>query len=126
MHELMPFAGLLGVETVTNTKEEVRLRVAWREALCTTMGVMHGGVLMALADTSGALCAFNNLPEGAGTTTIESKTNFLRAVRGGAVEAISKPLHAGRTIVVVETDVVDDAGKRVARVTQTQAVLSQQ
>jgi uncharacterized protein (TIGR00369 family) len=124
MHDAMPFLKLLDIETVTNTAEEVRLRMAWRAELCTTLGIMHGGAIMSLADTAGAMCAFLNLPEGAGgTTTIESKTNFLRAVRDGAVEAVAKPLHAGRKIVVVETDVLDDAGKRVARVTQTQAVL---
>ena len=124
MRQAMPFLELLGVEVVANTKDEVRLKMAWRPEVCTTAGVMHGGAIMSLADTAGAMCAFLNLPEGAGTTTIESKTNFLRAVREGAIEAVCHPLHAGRTIVVVETDVFDDAGKRVARVTQTQAVLS--
>jgi uncharacterized protein (TIGR00369 family) len=79
---------------------------------------------MALADSSGAACAFLNLPEGAGgTTTIESKTNFFRAVRSGYAEATSKPLHVGRTIIVVDTDVRDDRGNLVARVTQSQLVL---
>ncbi|MBA3655493.1 MAG: PaaI family thioesterase [Actinobacteria bacterium] len=119
----MPFLELLDIEAVANSSDEVRLKMAWREQLCTTAGVMHGGAIMSLADTAGAMCAFLNLPEGTGTTTIESKTNFFRAVRGGSVEAVARPLHAGRTIVVVETDIVDDAGKRVARVTQTQAVL---
>jgi uncharacterized protein (TIGR00369 family) len=126
MRQAMPFLELLGVEVVANAKDEVRLKMAWRPEVCTTLGVMHGGAIMSLADTAGAMCAFNNLPEGAGTTTIESKTNFLRAVRSGTIEAVCRPLHAGRTIVVVETDVVDDAGKRVARVTQTQAVLTPQ
>jgi uncharacterized protein (TIGR00369 family) len=79
---------------------------------------------MALADTSGALCAFLNLPEGASTSTIESKTNFFRAVRDGHIETVSKPLHVGRSTIVVQTDVLDAAGKRVAQVTQTQAVLT--
>jgi uncharacterized protein (TIGR00369 family) len=79
---------------------------------------------MALADSSGGYCAFLNLPDGAvGTATIESKTNFFRAVRDGHVDAISRPLHSGRTTIVVETDLRDAAGKHVARVTQTQAVL---
>lgn len=87
---------------------------------------MHGGVLMALADSLGGLCAFLNLPEGAaGTTTIESKTNFLRAVTGGRVRAVSRPLHAGRMVIVVDTELRDDEGRLVARVTQTQAVLPQ-
>jgi uncharacterized protein (TIGR00369 family) len=79
---------------------------------------------MALADTAGAACAFLNLPHGAAaTTTIESKTNFLRAVRGGHVEATSTPLHVGRTVVVVDTELRDENGKLVARVTQSQLVL---
>jgi uncharacterized protein (TIGR00369 family) len=78
-----------------------------------------------LADSAGALCAFLNLPEGsAGTTTIESKTNFLRAVHEGHVEAIARPLHAGRTTIVVDTELRDAAGRLVARTTQTQAVIA--
>jgi len=79
---------------------------------------------MSLADSMGALCAFLNLPPGAGTSTIESKTNFFRAVRSGTVEAVARPLHVGRTTVVVQTDLLDDQGRRVAQVTQTQAVLA--
>jgi uncharacterized protein (TIGR00369 family) len=79
---------------------------------------------MALADGAGAVVAFLNLPEGAtSTTTVSSSTNFLRGVREGHVEAISIPLHCGRSTIVVETTLVDAAGKRVAKVTQTQAVL---
>ena len=124
LHQAIPFAKALGIDVVANTADEVRARLAWSEDRCTTGGVLHGGVIMALADTTGAACAFHNLPDdAAGTTTIESKTNFLRAVRDGHVEAVSRPLHAGRTVVVIETDVFDAGGKRVARVTQTQAVL---
>jgi uncharacterized protein (TIGR00369 family) len=124
LHELAPFTRTLGIEAVNQSKDEVRARMAWAPERCTAGGVMHGGALMALADSTGALVAFLNLPEdAAGTTTIESKTNFLRAVRDGHAEAVSHPLHAGRTVIVVETDVVDAAGKLVARVTQTQAVL---
>jgi uncharacterized protein (TIGR00369 family) len=79
---------------------------------------------MALADSTGGACAFLNLPEGAGgTTTVESKTNFLRAVREGFVEASSKPIHRGRSLTVIETSLVDDQGRLVARVTQSQLVL---
>lgn len=81
---------------------------------------------MALADTVGAWCAFLNVPEGAGTTTIESKTNFLRAVRSGSVHAIARPLHIGRMVVVVDTELRDEDDRLVARVTQTQAVLNPQ
>jgi 1,4-dihydroxy-2-naphthoyl-CoA hydrolase len=124
LHEAMPFARVLGVEALESEPGEVRARVEWQADRCTSGGALHGGVVMALADTCGGACAFVNLPEGAiGTTTIESKTNFFRAVREGWVEALARPLHVGRTTIVVETDLFDDAGKRVARVTQTQAVL---
>ena len=124
VHQLMPLTELLGLEIEANGPEEVRATMAWRPALCTSGEMLHGGAIMALADSTGGLCAFHNLPEGAsGTSTIESKTNFLRAVRGGTVQSVSRPLHAGRTVVVIETDVTDDNGKLVARVTQTQAVL---
>lgn len=79
---------------------------------------------MAFADTVGAVCAVANLPHGASTSTIESKTNFFRAVREGTVTATSLPLHVGRTTIVVQTDLTGDNGKPVARVTQTQAVLA--
>lgn len=124
LHELVPLAGHLGVEAFTTQGDVVSARVAWDPRLCTSGGVLHGGVIMALADTCGAACAFANLPEGAtGTATIESKTNFFRAVRDGYVEARSSILHAGRSTIVVETDVFDNESRRVARVTQTQAVL---
>ena len=80
---------------------------------------------MAFADTLGGVCAFLNLPDGATTTaTIESKTNFFRAVREGRVEGVTHPLHVGRSFIVVQTDLVDDEERRVAQVTQTQAILS--
>jgi len=122
--ESMPFAELLGVEVLAASSEEVRARIAWEERLCTAGGVLHGGALMSLADAAGAYCTFLNLPErSTGTATIESKTNFFRAVREGHVVATSRPLHRGRTTIVVETDLHDAEGKHVARVTQTQAVL---
>jgi uncharacterized protein (TIGR00369 family) len=124
MHETMPFSKLIDAEAVAASAGEVRARLAWDPTKCTAGGVMHGGLLMTLADTVGVWCAFLNLPEGAGTTTIESKTNFLRAVRSGVVEAAARPLHVGRTVVVVDTELRDDDDRLVARVTQTQAVLS--
>ena len=127
MHALidtMPFARHLGIELAEADRNEVRARLAWAEHLCTSGGVLHGGVVMALADTAGALCAFLNLPEGTLTSTIESKTNFFRGVREGTVEAVARPLHVGRSTIVVQTDLYDAAGKRVAQVTQTQAVLT--
>lgn len=122
-HQAMPFTTLLGAELVSGEPGEVRARLDWDPSRCTSGGVLHGGAVMGLADSVGGVCAFLNLPEGAGTSTIESKTNFLRAVTKGHVEAVAKPLHVGRTVIVVETDVFDERGKRVARITQTQAVL---
>lgn len=122
---MMPLATTLGITFQSSEAGRVEARMDWNEALCTVGDVLHGGALMALADSTGATCAFLNLPEGAaGTTTIESKTNFLRAVRGGYVQAKSTPLHAGRTVIVVDTELRDDQGKLVARVTQSQLVLS--
>jgi uncharacterized protein (TIGR00369 family) len=120
---MMPFATGLGLELTAASAEEVRGSMTWRDDLCTTFGVLHGGAMMAMADSVGAVCAFLNLPEGATTSTIESKTNFFRGVREGGVHSTSRPLHVGRTTIVVQTDLVDDRGKRVAQVTQTQAVI---
>jgi uncharacterized protein (TIGR00369 family) len=122
--DAMPFASRLGVRLVAAGPGEVRAALAWAPERCTAAGVLHGGALMALADTAGAICAVLNLPAGAGTSTIESKTNFFRAVREGEVEAVSRPLHVGRTTIVVQTDLRDAGGRRVAQVTQTQAVLT--
>ncbi|WP_067697020.1 PaaI family thioesterase [Nocardia jejuensis] len=120
----MPFTAGLGVEVLECGPAQVRSRLAWNESLCTLGGAMHGGALMSLGDATAAVCAYLNLPEGKqGTTTVESKTNFLRAVRSGHATATSRPLHAGRSFIVVETEIHDDAGKLVAKVTQTQAVL---
>ena len=102
---------------------EVRGRLPWAADLCTAGGVLHGGALMAFADTLGAVCAFLNLPDGATTATVESKTNFFRGVRGGEVTGTTRPLHVGRSFIVVQTDVADGEGRNVAQVTQTQAVL---
>jgi len=122
--DTIPFSHLLGIQPTSVGRDEVRGRMDWAPERCTAGGVLHGGALMSFADSLGALCAFLNLPPGASTSTIESKTNFFRAVRGGAVEGISRPLHAGRTTIVVQTDIVDSGGRRVAQVTQTQAVLT--
>jgi 1,4-dihydroxy-2-naphthoyl-CoA hydrolase len=120
----MPFAETLGIEMIAASPDEVRGRLAWEERLTTAAGVLHGGALMSLADAIGAYCAYLNLPEGSSATaTIESKTNFFAAVRSGTVEARSRPLHRGGRTIVVETDVYDEGGRHVARVTQTQAVL---
>ena len=119
----MPLGTKLRIRTF-GTAEEIDATLKWAPELCTAAGVLHGGVLMTLADAAGAVCAFLNLPEGARTVTIESKTNFLGAVREGEVRAHARPLHVGKTTIVVETDVYDAAGRRVAKTTQTQAVLT--
>ncbi|MBN9099159.1 MAG: PaaI family thioesterase [Pseudonocardia sp.] len=120
----MPFTALLGATVDAAAADEVRLRLAWDATRCTAGGMLHGGALMGLADAAGGLCAYLNLPDGAtGTATISSATNFLRGVREGHVEAVARPLNAGRTVIVVDTELRDAAGKLVGRVTQTQAVL---
>ena len=122
-NEAMPLARTLGIEWLASGKDEVRARLAYRDELTTAGGILHGGVVMALADSAGAICAYLNLPDGTTTVTIESKTNFLRAVRDGHAEAVARPVHVGRTIILVQTDVLDAEGRLAARVTQTQAVL---
>jgi len=119
----MPFGPKLGIESIAGTADEVEATLAWAPELCTAGGALHGGALMALADSAGGVCAFLNLPAGTRTVTIESKTNFFGAIREGLVRAVARPLHRGRTTIVVETDVYDESGRRVARTTQTQAVL---
>lgn len=120
----MPLCEALGMRAVRLDADEVVLELDWRPELCTGGDVLHGGAIMALADAAGGACAARNLPDGSvGTSTIESKTNFIRAVTGGAVTAVTAPLHVGRTTIVVETVVRDQGGRLVAKVTQTQAVL---
>jgi len=120
---IVPFAVTLGIELVSATTDEVVGRLRWRDDLCTTGGMINGGALMSLADNIGGICAFVNLPAGAGTATISSSTNFLRGVREGSVTATSQPLRVGRTVIVVETEMRDDEGRLVAHTTQAQAVI---
>jgi uncharacterized protein (TIGR00369 family) len=121
----MPYAETLGLELLAASGDEVRGRIAWEERLTTAAGLLHGGVLMGLADTIGAYCAYLNLPEGSSATaTIESKTNFFGAVSEGDVRARSRPLHRGRTTMVIETDLHDSGGRHIGRTTQTQAVIA--
>ena len=119
----MPFATELGVALDAATAEEVRGRLAWAPERCTAGGLLHGGALMAFADSLGGICAYLNLPPGAQTATMTSSTAFMRGVRDGEVSAVARPLHTGRTVIVVQTDLSDAAGRRVAQVTQAQAVL---
>lgn len=123
VRDAMPLAALLGFEGMEGGPDGVTLRGDWAEERCTAAGVLHGGYLMALADAAAATLAFLNLPAGAGTSTIEAKTNFLAAVRQGSVTARAELVHKGRTTIVVQTDVTDDAGRLVSRTLQTQAVL---
>jgi uncharacterized protein (TIGR00369 family) len=124
MRAAMPFVGALEIEGLSAAEGVVVARLAWAAERCTAAGVLHGGALMTLADAAAATCAFLALPTDAtGTTTIESKTNFLRAVRSGWVTATAELVHTGRTTIVVQTDLRDDNGQLVARTLQTQAVL---
>lgn len=121
IRDLMPFTALTGIELLEAGPDLVRGRLEWSPERCTTGGLLHGGALMTLADSCGGVCAFLNLPEGAtGTATIESKTNFLRGVQSGALTATTRPLHRGRTLIVLETELAREDGKLAAKVTQTQ------
>jgi 1,4-dihydroxy-2-naphthoyl-CoA hydrolase len=120
----LPLARLLGVVIVEASPERVLARLTVREDLCTAGGVLHGGAAMALADTAGAIGAHLNLSEGARTTTIESKTNFLGAAPVGTeITAEATPVHRGRRSSVWQTRITDPAGKLLALVTQTQLVI---
>ncbi len=123
--DLMPYARPLGMKIVSAEKDGITAELQVTEALCTTGKIMHGGAIMTVADTLGAMAAFLNLPEGAaGTTTIESKTNFMRAAPvGSTVHAETSPLHVGRRTSVWQTTLRLDNGKTVAVVTQSQMVL---
>jgi uncharacterized protein (TIGR00369 family) len=123
--EVAPLAATLGIDVTSADPKEVRGGMDWAPEKCTVGGVLHGGAVMAFADMLGGVCAFLNLPDGAtSTATVESKTNFFRAVREGRISGVTRPLHVGRTFIVVQTDVYDDHERHVAQVTQTQAVLT--
>ncbi|HET7386650.1 MAG TPA: PaaI family thioesterase [Nocardioidaceae bacterium] len=124
LHELMPYAGTLGIELTEATPDQVVGTMTWQERLTTSGGILHGGALMSLADSIGALCAFLNLPDGARTATSSSNTVFLRAARDGLVTATARPLHVGRSTIAVETQVTDGQGRPLVRTTQSQAVLT--
>jgi 1,4-dihydroxy-2-naphthoyl-CoA hydrolase len=120
----MPFAAALEIEGLSAADGVVVARLAWSPERCTAGGLLHGGALMTLADATAATCAYLALPADAtGTSTIESKTNFMRAVRSGTVTATAEIVHSGRTTIVVQTDLHDDSGRLVARTLQTQAVV---
>lgn len=127
VENFVPIAKTLGIRSVSASKDEVVLALDWRPELCQPAGLLHGGAIMTLADTAGGTLSYLNLPEGAdGTSTIESKTNFLSSVRSGTVTATARLLKAGRSVIVVETELTDGSGRLVAKVVQTQIVLRPQ
>jgi uncharacterized protein (TIGR00369 family) len=123
---MLPFAKLLGMRFLAAELDGVTAELVVRDDLCTQPAVIHGGAIMAFADTVGAVGTILNLPAGVRTTTIESKTNFLAAAPvGSRLLAESTPLHRGKTIMVWQTRISTDAGRLVALVLQTQLVLRQ-
>jgi uncharacterized protein (TIGR00369 family) len=121
---LMPFAATLGIELELASKDPTVGRLPYDASLTTAGGALHGGALMTLADTVGAVCAYLNLPPGTTTSTTSSNTVFVRAVRSGAVTATARLLHVGRTTIAVSTELRDAEGVLVAHTTQSQAVLA--
>jgi uncharacterized protein (TIGR00369 family) len=121
---MMPFATALGITITRADKDEVVGTLDHDAERTTAGGALHGGALMSLADSVGAVCAYLNLPTGATTSTTSSSTVFLRGVRGGTVTATAHPLHVGRSTIAVTTELRDEAGRVVAQTTQTQAVLA--
>lgn len=117
----MPFANLMGVQILEREKDRVVGQLEVREDLCTAGGILHGGAFMAFADALGAIGGFLNLPAGARTTTLESKTNFLGSAKiGTTVTAEATPLHIGRRSSVWQTRITDKDGRLLALVLQTQ------
>ncbi len=124
LHKAMPFTRVLGMEAIAANSETVMVRGTWSPERCTAAGILHGGYLMALADATGATLASFNLPPGAVTSTIESKTNFIRPVTAGTVAVTATLVHCGRTTIILQTDTHRDDGKLSTRTTQTQAVIN--
>jgi len=114
----------LGIRFTEATADRVVAELEWREALTTVGGSLHGGALMALADTIGAASTILNLPDGASTTTLESKTNFFAAGRAGTIRAEATPLHRGKRTQVWQTRVTDATGRLLSMTIQTQMVLT--
>ncbi len=119
---LMPFAATLGVTLEEASPDRVIARLPWAPGLCTAGGILHGGVLMSLADTAGALVAFLGLAEGLTTATITSTTQMFRPVSGGTVRAVALPLHRGRTTATVQISLHDSERRLVTQTTQIQAI----
>ena len=121
---LMPFAEHLGIRDASVDPDRGEAWLSWAPHLCTGAGIMHGGVLMSLADSLGAAVAFVGLPPGARTATITSTTQLFRPVSAGQVKAVAETLHRGRTTVTVRTSLYDEAERLVAQTTQVQAVIA--
>jgi 1,4-dihydroxy-2-naphthoyl-CoA hydrolase len=122
--DIMPFAKLMGIKILAAEPENVIAELLAREDLCTARSILHGGAIMAFADSVGAVATVLNLPTGAWTTTIESKTNFVAAVKVGEMaRAECSPVHIGRTTMIWQTRILRPDGKLAAIVTQTQMVL---
>src|ERR1700761_4184138 len=119
---LMPFARQLGLVVDEAGAARVVARLAWAPHLCTSAGIMHGGALISLADTAGALVTFLGLPQGATTATITSTSQLFRPVTGGTVRAVAVPVHRGRTTVTAQTSLFDTDDRLVAQTTQIQAI----
>jgi 1,4-dihydroxy-2-naphthoyl-CoA hydrolase len=115
---------LMGIRFVEAAPERVVAEMSWREDLTTVGGALHGGALMAFADTVGAAATVINLPSGASTTTLESRTNFFAPGRPGVIRAESTPLHRGKRTQVWQTRVTDGSGRLLSLTTQTQMVLT--
>ena len=119
---MMPLAGHLGLILDEADADRVIIRMDWAPRLCTAGGIMHGGALMALADTAGALVTFLGLPEGKSTATITSTSHMFRPVSGGTVRAVAVPVHRGRITVTAETSIFDAEDRLVAQTVQVQAI----
>jgi uncharacterized protein (TIGR00369 family) len=118
-----PFAKMMGVTMTLVTKERIEGELKVTPDHCTIPATLHGGAMMAMADNMGGIGAFMNMPPGSTTTTIESKTNFLRAVPAGeTAKAVTTPVHVGRTLQVWKTEIFREDGKLAAVVTQTQMI----
>ena len=120
----MPFAVHTGVEITEASKDAVVGHLDWAPERCTIGGLLHGGALMTLADSLGAVAAFLHLPEGASTATVSSSTALLRGAKEGRVTGTSRVVNAGRRFITVQTDLADEAGKPISTTTQVQAVLA--
>ncbi|MBI1366867.1 MAG: hotdog fold thioesterase [Alphaproteobacteria bacterium] len=120
-----PFARMIGVRFVSVSKDRIEAELDVTPEHCTIPATLHGGAIMAFADNLGGVGAFLNMPEGSLTTTIESKTNFLRPIPvGQTAKAVTAPIKLGRTVQVWKTEVFDGAGKLAAIVTQTQLIMA--